>query len=47
VTDNVSLPEVDTVAEANNLTIVVYVKNSAGGYSAHREATVSVNYDLP
>ena len=47
VTDAVSLPEVDSVAKANNLTIVVYVANSAGGYSAHREASVSVDYDLP
>ncbi len=47
VTDTVSLPEVDSVARANNLTIVLYVENSAGGYSAHREATVAVDYDLP
>jgi VCBS repeat-containing protein len=47
VTDTISLPEVDSAAKANHLTIVLYVENSAGGYSAHRLATVAFDYDLP
>ena len=46
-TDVVSLPEVDTVAEGNNVTIVMYVKNSGGGRSMHQLATVGVDYSLP
>jgi autotransporter-associated beta strand protein len=47
VTDTVSLPEVSTVASANNLVIVLYANNSGGGYSQHQVAGVAVDYDLP
>ena len=46
VTDVISLPEVDTVTEANALTIRLYVKNSGGRKSVHQLATLGVNYSL-
>jgi subtilisin family serine protease len=44
VTDTVALPEVDTVAEADTLTIRLYVWNSAGHRSVHQLATLGVDY---
>ena len=44
VTDTVSLPEINTVAEANTLTIRLYVWNSGGRSSLHQLATLGVNY---
>jgi len=44
VTDVISLPEVDTVAEANGLTIRLYVKNSGGRRSLHQLGTLGVDY---
>ncbi len=40
--DAVLLPEVDTVAEANNVTIKLFVWNSGGRSSQHRTATLGV-----
>jgi hypothetical protein len=45
-TDTVALPEVDTVAEANAVTVKLYVWNSGGRRSQHRLATVTLNYRL-
>jgi VCBS repeat-containing protein len=45
-TDVVPLPEVNTVAKANNLRVVLYVRNSGGGQSLHRRITVGVDYSL-
>jgi len=42
VSDAIALPEVDTVAEANLLTIRLYVKNSGGRQSAHRTADLGI-----
>ena len=42
--DTVSLPEIDTVAKANAVTIVLYVRNSGGHRSIHQPATLGVNY---
>ena len=36
VTDTISLPEVDTVAEANNLSVRIYARNNAGGTGQRR-----------
>jgi hypothetical protein len=48
VTDTVSLPEVDTVAEANNVVIRVYAKNDNGTAASRRSqhdlATVKIDY---
>jgi hypothetical protein len=44
VTDVISLPEVNTVAEANNLTVRLYVSNSGGRRSLHQLATLGVDY---
>ncbi len=44
VTDSVSLPEIDTVAEANNATIKIYASNSAGTRSQHDLAELSIAY---
>ncbi len=46
VTDAVSLPEVDTAAEANALTVRVYLRDSAGARSQVNLATLTVNYSL-
>jgi hypothetical protein len=45
-TDTVSLPEVDTVAEANSLAIRVYARNAAAGATRHGLLTVTVDYSL-
>ena len=45
--DAVALPEVDTVSEANALTIRLFVRNSGGHHSAHRMATLGVTSSLP
>ena len=42
VSDAIALPEVDTVAEANLLTVRLYVKNSGGRQSAHRTADLGI-----
>jgi VCBS repeat-containing protein len=44
--DAVALPEVDTAAEADNVSIKLFVRNSGGGRSEHRIATLGVNYSL-
>ena len=44
VSDTVSLPEIDTVAKANAVIIVLYVRNSGGHRSVHQLATLGVNY---
>ncbi len=44
VTDVISLPELDTVAEANNLRVRVFISNSGGRRSAHQLATLGVHY---
>lgn len=49
VTDTVALPEVDTAAEANNVVVKMYVRNSAGGVnrrSQHDVANLSFDYYL-
>ena len=46
VTDHVSLTEVDTAAEANELTVRVYLRDSAGAQSQVSLATLNVNYSL-
>jgi VCBS repeat-containing protein len=45
-TDVVPLPEVNSVARANNVRIVLYVRNSGGGRSLHRLMTVGIDYSL-
>jgi YVTN family beta-propeller protein/VCBS repeat-containing protein len=40
--DAIALPEIDTVAEANTVTIKLFVKNSGGRASRHRIATLGV-----
>ena len=42
--DTVALPEIDSVAKANAVTIVLYVKNSGGNHSVHQLATLGVTY---
>ena len=44
VTDTVSLPEVDTVAEANSLRIRTYVRNSGGLRSSDDLASLRITY---
>jgi hypothetical protein len=45
VTDTVSVPEVDTVAEANNAVVKVYMKISTNkGKTLHDRLTLTVNY---
>jgi VCBS repeat len=44
--DAVALPEVDTVAEANNVSIKLFVKNSGGRASQHRIATLGITSSL-
>jgi hypothetical protein len=46
VTEQVSLPEVNTVSRANNLSIRLIVWNSAGARSEHSLARVTVDYQL-
>ena len=47
VADNVALPEIDSVARANSLTIRVYMRDSAGARSQINLATLTVDYYLP
>jgi hypothetical protein len=51
VTDTIALPEVDTVAEANNLSIRIYARNSAAAAgqrrSQHDLAELQVTYTAP
>ena len=42
-TDDIPLPEVDSVAKANDLTVRLFVRNSGGHKSAHLSATVGVD----
>lgn len=44
VTDNVALPEVDSVTEANEVTIKLFLRSSGGGHSAHRTAELALTY---
>ncbi|MDQ2965581.1 MAG: Ig-like domain-containing protein, partial [Chloroflexota bacterium] len=44
--DAVALPEVDTVAEADNVSIKLFVRNSGGRKSQHKTATLGVDYSL-
>ena len=45
VTDTVSVPEIDTVAEANNAVVKVYMKISTNkGKTLHDRLTLTVNY---
>jgi hypothetical protein len=44
--DAIALPEVDTTAKANDLTVKLFVRNSGGGQSQHRLATLGVTYSL-
>jgi hypothetical protein len=44
VTDSVSLPEVTTVAQANGLTVKLYVRNSSTQSSQHDLGTVVISY---
>ncbi len=46
VTDTVALPEVNSVARANSLTLRLFVRNSASGKSEHSMATLGVDYWL-
>jgi len=45
-TDVVSLPEVDTVAEASNLSIKLFVRNASSGSTRHGLLTLTVDYSL-
>jgi hypothetical protein len=45
-TDVVSLPEVDSVAKADNLRLRLFIKNSGGRKSTHQLATLGVVYSL-
>jgi YVTN family beta-propeller protein len=45
-TDAVSLPEVDSAAKANSLTLRLFIRNSGGNRSAHRLATLGVDSSL-
>ena len=44
VTDSISIPEINTVAKANNVTVKMYVRNSAGRLSLHDLARLQINY---
>ncbi len=46
VTDSVSLPEVNTVAHANAVTIKMYMKNSGSNKSQHDLASLTINYSV-
>jgi len=45
VTETVALPEVDTVAEANAVTIRLFLRSSGGGHSAHQTAKLALTYE--
>ena len=40
------LPEVNTAAKADNVSIKLYVRNSGGRSSQHKTATLGINYSL-
>jgi hypothetical protein len=44
VTDTVSLPEVTTVAQANSLSVKLYVRNSSSAKSQHDVGTMTIGY---
>ena len=45
VTDTVSVPEIDTVAEANAAVVKIYMKISTNkGKTLHDRATLTINY---
>ena len=44
--DAIALPEVDTAAKADDLTVKLFVRNSGGGQTQHRLATLGVTYSL-
>src|SRR4029453_14516089 len=44
VTDKVSLPEVDTVAEANNLVIKIFMKSALAKKSLHDVGQLTIDY---
>ena len=44
LTDVISLPEIDTDSAANDVTIVMYVRNSGGNRSQHKAAILAVDY---
>lgn len=44
--DSVDLPEVDTAAEVNNLTVRIYVRNGGSGATRHGLMTLTVDYEL-
>ena len=44
--DAVALPEVDTVGEANSVSIKLFVRNSGGRASQHRIATLGITSSL-
>lgn len=44
--DAIALPDVDTGIKANTLTVKLYVRNSGGGQSLHRVASLGVTYSL-
>ncbi|MDQ6793763.1 MAG: Ig-like domain-containing protein, partial [Chloroflexota bacterium] len=46
LSDAFVLPEVNTPARADNVTIKLYVRNSGGRLSQHRTATLGINYSL-
>jgi VCBS repeat-containing protein len=46
VTDTVALPEINTAARANAITVRLFVRNSAGGQSEHATASLGVTYYL-
>jgi len=47
VTDNVSLPEVDTAAELNNVVVKAYMKNSGTRKTLIDQVRLVVQYELP
>lgn len=44
LTDTVVLPEIDTVAEANAVTIRLFVRNSGAAHSLHQTAELALTY---
>jgi hypothetical protein len=44
--DSFAISEIDTVAEANAVTVRLYVRNDGGRRSHHRLATIGINYWL-
>jgi hypothetical protein len=43
-TDVIALPEIDSVAKADGMTVVLYVENSGGRRSQHKAAILAVDY---